>query len=149
MEGLSLSSADLQQPKELLLRRLVTRPEGAESVRALLAARFKDNLQWFKDTISPAPAGLETSLKKTEQNALFLAEKLVDRYETLLGEQDQQLSGKLSRLQSQLFPDGAPQERSVSIMMLAAKYGMKAIKKALYVGFAPFCMNLQDIRISD
>lgn len=144
---LQITTTDLQQPKDVLLRRLAKRPEGGDVLRTELVERFKGSVQWFKDAIAPAPPGLETSLKKTEQNALFLAEKLVDRYETLLGEQDQQLSGKISRLQSQLFPDNAPQERSISILALAAKYGCRPLKTLLSKAFVPFSTDLHDVLI--
>lgn len=146
---LQTTTMDLQKPKDVLLRRLVKRPEGCESLREGLLARFRESIVWFKETTAPAPVGLDTSLKKTEQNALFLAKKLVDRYETLLGEQDRQLSGTISRLQSQLFPDEAPQERSISILLLAAKYGIRSIKSSLDKAFVPFSMTLHDVLIND
>lgn len=148
LQKLELSPADAELPRTELLRRAAERTQGDFPSPETLRARLLDEATRCLHDLESLDATLRDPVGRTRSSLENNVDKFLERYRKTLSERDHVTTDRIDRLQQLLFPDGAPQERILSLPYFACKYGSRVfLKKVLdALGDDPFPLLAQGPR---
>lgn len=147
LRKLNLKASDVEVPRaELLRSHLLTQTDKPQpdalkaSILSDLAARL-DELE----AIDPA---LRDPVRRARDTINRSISHAIERYAHALTERNVTATQRIDRLQAFLFPNGAPQERVLSLPYFAAKWGPAGFVQALFSSLAtdPPCTDRQAVR---
>jgi bacillithiol biosynthesis cysteine-adding enzyme BshC len=141
LDALALQPADVEQPREKLLARLVRAPADAPS-QAWLA-----ELNARLDALAAAEPQLARPIARTRGSVRRNLERLERRHARGMFEREATLIDRVTRLQDWLFPDGKPQERVHSFAPFAAHAGPRALARALIAAADPLHPQIKDLAL--
>ena len=131
LQELNLKSSDLMQDEQQLLAQLAeVNADNWLSPQALqqeVSTKCAEVWKILSENVEKLDSTLEKPLEKTRSNVEGLFERFSDRYTKAAGTKDQVAHSRLERLRGMLYPDGQPQERSISLVYYLAKYGPAVI----------------------
>jgi bacillithiol biosynthesis cysteine-adding enzyme BshC len=148
LEQLGLSPADADAPREVLLARLVTRPEGLPPsvvLREELVGALERRLAELEPGLLAVDPSLGRNVRKTRRHASFAAGKLLAAVERALARKDAVTTGRLDRLLDALRPSGKPQERVYAFPALAARLEPGALIRAVVEAAGPLSADVRDV----
>jgi uncharacterized protein YllA (UPF0747 family) len=150
LERLRLVTADVDRPREALLRELVARPPEVPSAD-VLRERLLGSMRRELDLLAPHLSGVDPSLarnvERTRGLTTFAVGRLADGVERALARRDGVTVGRLDRLLEALRPSGQPQERIYAFPALAARAGCRVLVEALVAGAAPLSPEIRDVNL--
>lgn len=129
LETLGLTPAEVEVPREVLLRKLT--PQGtAEDVEQQLLAALEPVLSSVQ--------GVDDAVERTRKTIARAANRLGARLNRERLTKDNVLAGRVDRLQRALFPNGQPQERVLGAAGFFASFGIEAFVKLVESRVVPF-----------
>jgi bacillithiol biosynthesis cysteine-adding enzyme BshC len=140
LDELNLTTADLEQPREALRRKLAPPDSGPTP-----------SLEWLRELeqrlgeLAAHDPSLAKAVERTRGSVRHNVSRLVRRYEHAALAKDETLVQRLNRLESWLRPDGAPQERVLSFPAFAARAGLATLRNAIMAAVDPFRPALREI----
>jgi bacillithiol biosynthesis cysteine-adding enzyme BshC len=137
LDKLGLSAAAIEAPvAEVVRRALLARPDGGSGPvlpdpTALQEELLADVCRRL-DALAALEPALEAAVKRTRVSVSRNIDKLLARYDRVRTERDRTLIQRIEHAQALLFPGGAPQERSDSVVSYACQLGFGALKEKVF-----------------
>jgi bacillithiol biosynthesis cysteine-adding enzyme BshC len=148
LERLGLTPADVEQPREQLVRRLGPGP-GVAAEEAAPGRAWLRELEARLDMLAVTGAApqLVRAVERTRATVVRALGRLERRHARLQLDNDATVAARLDRLQRWLFPDGEPQERAHSLLSYAAEIGPQALVAAVINMIDPLHPAPRDIEL--
>jgi uncharacterized protein YllA (UPF0747 family) len=143
LETLGRTAAQLEAPRAQVLEALAP-PDGAPSAKALEAQLLAAIAPVLEQV--PADPRLGDALERTRKSLARNISRFGSRYARARAERDEVRVSRVERLQQVLLPDGAPQERVLSLPSMVARYGLQAFKALTFGKLAPFSTVVQELQ---
>lgn len=147
---LKLSPADVERPREAALQRALAArdpdlqaaaPAPPELRRSLLADLSQQLTQ-----LAEREPGLVDAVRRTQVSVERNLDRLLQRYQRLSYERDQVLCQRIDRLQRLLYPQAGPQERHFGLPYFLCRYGLPALKGAIFASLRERDLSHTDVR---
>ena len=147
LRKLNLQASDVEVPRAELIRKCLHTQNGKphpDSLKASMLSDFGTRL----DALEALDPALRDPVRRARDTINRSISHAIERYAHVLAERDVSTTQRIDRLQAFLFPNGAPQERVLSLPSFAAKWGLAAFKRALFasLGTDSACSDRQTVR---
>jgi bacillithiol biosynthesis cysteine-adding enzyme BshC len=144
LDKLGLSANDFDQPREALISKLVPEASRTEAPGPAWISELEQRLTGLESRPGLDPA-LTRAVERTRETVRHALERLAQRYQQVSLEQDRVLSGRLSRIEGWLRPEGHLQERVFSFPAFAARVGPAAFVRTIIDAIDPFSSQMREI----
>lgn len=138
---LGLSSADVERPRDELLKRVVRPAAGPTS------AELEARLVAAVDAVLRDVSGVEDAVLRTQRTVARAAERFALRHQRAQLTRDGVLVARVDRLQQALFPGQAPQERVLGLAGFAARCGLDELMRAVRDAITPFGVEVKELSL--
>lgn len=149
LSELGLSPAEVELGRDGVLALLESRAPSphppAEALAESLTAPLHARLAALEPDLRALDPNLLDPARKTRDTVDAAVARFVERYRRALVEGDRVRSDRVDRLGRFLWPDGAPQERYHSLPYFACRFGLAALKSALFAALDPWDPTLRDL----
>jgi bacillithiol synthase len=126
-----LSAAEyLSGGRTALETKLLAQSDAANAFRTALE-NLESNVAVLRSNLEPFEDGLGKALKRSEDSLRFQLERLQHKLAASLVRAEDTTTGQFTRLEKHLLPNGSPQERVVSFLEFAMKFGSVPLERML------------------
>lgn len=142
LEKLGLTAAEAEVPTEALLARVTPRAGLAAED---LEQRLKDSVASILELVPSTDPDVVDAIARTRGTVEHAFSRLSARYARSLRAADQTITSRVERVQTVLFPNGAPQERVLALPSFTARVGVKAFMDLVRTGVVPFSTTIAEL----
>ncbi|HVP68388.1 MAG TPA: bacillithiol biosynthesis cysteine-adding enzyme BshC [Anaeromyxobacteraceae bacterium] len=148
LSRLELAPADVDRPREELVRRIAPRLDGLpppEALRASMLGPIERELDRVAPVAARLDAGLERALRRTRRHVAKGVDRFLARLDRAALQADALAAARLERVLEALRPSGQPQERVYAFPPFAARAGPRVFVRALVEAAAPLGAGVRDV----
>ncbi|MDQ3266193.1 MAG: bacillithiol biosynthesis BshC [Myxococcota bacterium] len=149
LEGLGITAAEAGQPAEVLLERHqlggASAHPTADALEAALGEATRGAMEQAATTALALDPELERAVRRTRETLQRAIGRFAGRYRQARLLQSSVTLARLQRVQTALFPGGAPQERRFGWPTFGAAFGVRALHDQVLAAIQPFQPGTRDL----
>ncbi len=149
LEGLGLTAAEAGQPAEVLLERHqlggASSHPTAEALEAALLEATRGAMEQAAANALALDPELERAVRRTRETLQRAIGRFAGRYRKARLQRSSVILSRLQRVQTSLFPGGAPQERRFGWPTFGAAFGVRALHDQVLAAIQPFQPGTRDL----